>query len=111
VGAETRDGVSECSWYGKSAKGFKSLSLQFYDKAYIASSPSETIDAFFQMMAEPAGDEKMSPLEGIGVRAVLVTADPQAGAYVQLGNGVVRIVTNNLTRSQVAAVARAVATP
>jgi hypothetical protein len=63
------------------------------------------------MMSEPSAVEKMSPMPGVGVNAVFVTGDPQNGAYVQLADGVARIVANNLTPPQVVAVARAVATP
>ncbi len=50
-------------------------------------------------------------LPGIGRKAVFVPTDPQVLAVVQRNDGVARIVGNNLTKAQITAIARAVATP
>jgi hypothetical protein len=112
VGADVKNpGETECGWFARTPGGVKTVSLQFYDRTYIANTPSKTVDGFYGMMSEPSATEKMTPLPGVGVKAVFVTGDPQNGAYVQLADGVARVVANNLTQSQVVAVARAVTTP
>lgn len=58
-----------------------------------------------------ASGKKREALAGIGQKAAFVPTDPQVLAVVQRAGGVARIVGNNLTKAQITAVARAVATP
>jgi len=112
MGPEARHpGETECSWMATGGSGFKSVSVQFYEPGYVNESPSKTLAAFFTMLAEPGEGQKAEPLAGTGVKATLVHADPQFLAVVQRADGVARIVANNLTKAQISAVAKAVATP
>jgi hypothetical protein len=106
-------GSTECTRIARGPKGAKSVVVQFFDVTYIKSGPDgdNTVERFFTRMAAPSATEKVQPLPGVGLKAAVVTADPQRGAYVQLADGVARIVANNLTEAQVIAVARAVAAP
>jgi hypothetical protein len=108
-----RAGSSECAWIARGPKGAKSVFVEFFDLTYIKSGPDgdNTLESFFTRMAEPSATANVQPLPGVGLKAVVVRADPQRAAYVQLADGVARIVTNNLTEAQVVAVARAVASP
>jgi hypothetical protein len=58
-----------------------------------------------------ASGKKREMLAGIGQKAAFLNADPQVLAVVQRADGVARIVGNNLTKAQITAVARAVASP
>lgn len=111
---ERNPGESECSWMLRGDAGFKTVSVQFYDLKYIASGEvNNTPDAFFADLTSPIDGfrGKAEPLPGIGTKAVLIPAEPQRLAVVQTPEGVARIVGNNLTRAQIIAVAKAVATP
>jgi hypothetical protein len=117
MGGEVRgEGETECPWMlrGGSA-GFKSVAVQFYDLRAVASNTSApTLETFFEQVvsaAEGTASGKRETLPGIGQKAAFVPADPQVLAVVQRADGVARIVGNNLTRAQITAVARAVATP
>ena len=113
---ERSPGETVCSWMlrGGSA-GFKSLSVEAYELKYIEASPTAPgLDAFYELIVssgEDAGSAKREPLAGIGLKAAFVAASPQVLAVVQRADGVARIVGNNLTKAQITAVARAVATP
>jgi hypothetical protein len=61
--------------------------------------------------AEGTASGKREVLAGIGQKAAFVPTTPQVLAVVQRPDGVARIVGNNLTKAQITAVARAVATP
>jgi hypothetical protein len=117
MGARPRAaGETECPWMlSGGSEGFKTVSVQFYDLTAIKASTKPTLDAYFEMIvlgAEAAASgKKREPLAGIGQKAVFVPTDPQVLAVVQRADGVARIVGNNLTKAQIAALARAVATP
>jgi hypothetical protein len=116
AGAEVRpDGETTCPWMLSGASGFKTVSVQFYDMRVVkASTVAPTVDKFFEMIVSAAEDfssAKRVMLPGIGVKAAFAPSDPQVLAVVQRPDGVARIVGNNLTREQITAVARAVATP
>ena len=95
--------------------GFKTVAVQFYDLDAIKTSPAApTLDTFFETLvsaAEGVASGKRQMLSGIGQKAAVVPTDPQVLAVVQRADGVARIVGNNLTKAQMTAVARAVATP
>lgn len=117
MGADERGpGETECAWmlHGGSA-GFKSVSVQFYDKrAVLTGSAVTTLDGLFEEAvsgAEGVASGKREMLPGIGSKAAVVPTDPQVLAIVQRADGVARIVGNNLTKAQIVAVARAVAAP
>jgi len=117
MGAKTRGpGETECPWMLRGGStGFKTVAVQFYDLAAIKASPTTpTPDAFFETLvsaAEGTAAGKRQMLPGIGQKAAFVPTDPQVLAVVQRADGVARIVGNNLTKAQMTAVARAVATP
>jgi hypothetical protein len=117
MGASTRgEGETECAWMLRGADGFKSIAVQFYDVRAVQASPAApTLDAFFEQVASAAEGaaegRSRENLADIGLRAVFVPTDPQVLAVVQRSDGVARIVGNNLTKAQITAVARAVATP
>lgn len=54
---------------------------------------------------------KRQMLSGIGQKSAFVPTDPHVLVVVQRVDGVARIVGNNLTKAQITAVAKAVATP
>ena len=118
MGPRVREsGESECSWMLRGgSKGFKTVSVQFYDLKVIKASPAApTLPAFFEEVVSSgeiaASGHKREMLPGIGEKAAFVQTDPQVLAVVQRPDGVARIVGNNLTKAQITAVARAVATP
>jgi hypothetical protein len=117
MGAQTREsGESECPWMLRGPAGFKTVSVQFYDLTMIkASTTVSTLPAFFEEIVSAAegaaSGKKREMLTGIGQKAAFVPTDPQVLAVVQRADGVARIVGNNLTKAQITAVARAVATP
>jgi hypothetical protein len=97
------------------SSGFKTVSVQFYDLSHIKASPNaSTPDTFFEMLiaaAEGTASGKREMLPNIGVKAAFLAPTPQVLVVVQRTDGVARIVGNNLTKAQMTAVARAVATP
>jgi hypothetical protein len=110
-------GESECPWmlHGGST-GFKTVAVQFYDlKVIKAATTASTLPTFFEEIVSAAegaaSGKKREMLPGIGQNAAFVPTDPQVLAVVQRPDGVARIVGNNLTKAQITAVARAVATP
>ncbi len=117
MGAEEREpGASSCPWMLRGgANGFKTVNVEFSNTAYIKTTPNaSTADKYFEMLvtaAEESNNKKREILPGIGQRAAFIAADPQVGAFVQRADGVARIVANGLTKAQITAVARAVATP
>jgi hypothetical protein len=117
MGAKTRGvGETECPWMLRGGtSGFKTVSVQFYDLQFIKASPSaSTLDGAFEQIVsagEGVASGKRELLPGIGQKAAFVPTDPQGLVVVQRADGVARIVANNLTKAQLTAVARAVATP
>jgi hypothetical protein len=117
MGARERAaGETECPWMLRGgSSGFKTVSVQFYDLSNIkGNSNAATPDAFFEMLvssAEGVASGKREMLTGIGKKAAFVPATPQVLAVVARPDGVARIVGNNLTKAQITAVAKAVATP
>ena len=118
MGARERgEGETECPWMLRGGSGgFKTVSVQFYDLTAVkASQNASTLDAFFEQVVASgevaAGGKKREALAGIGQKAAFVPTDPQVLAVVQRADGIARIVGNNLTKAQITAVARAVATP
>ena len=117
MGPDEREaGESSCPWMLRGGKdGFKTVNVQFYTPAAIKTSPmAPTADKYFEMLvtaAEESNKKKREVLPGIGVKAAFVATDPQVLAVVQRADGVARIVGNNLTKAQITAVAKAVATP
>lgn len=118
MGATVREsGESECPWMVRGgSKGFKTVSVQFYDMKVIkASTNAPTLPTFFELIVSSGEDaapgKKREMLKGIGQNAAFVPADPQVLAVVQRPDGVARIVGNNLTKAEISAVALAVATP
>ena len=109
-------GESECPWILRGgSSGSASVVVQFYDLSHVEASPkAPTLDAFFETLvtsAEGAASGKREPLPGIGEKAAFIPTTPQVVAVVQRADGVARIAGNNLTKAQITAVARAVATP
>ena len=99
---------------GCAGASFKTVNVQFYNLAYITDTTFKTSDAWFEQVVsatEGVSSKKREMLPGIGQKAAFVAADPQVLAVVQRADGVARIVANNLTKAQITAVARAVATP
>lgn len=117
MGARERGpGETECPWMLRGGSGgFKTVAVQFYELSHIKTSPTaSTPDAFFEMVvaaAEGTASGKREVLAGIGQKAAFVPTTPQVLAVVQRPDGVARIVGNNLTKAEITAVARAVATP
>jgi len=118
MGARPRGaGETECPWMLRGgSSGFKTVAVQFYDLTAIKASPTaSTPDAFFENLVSAAegaaSGGKREALAGIGQKAAFVPTTPQVLAVVQRADGVARIVGNNLTKTQITAVARAVATP
>jgi hypothetical protein len=118
MGPRVRDsGESECSWMLRGgSKGFKTVSVQFYDMKVIKASPAApTLPAFFEQIVSSgegaASGKKREVLPGIGDKTAFVQTDPQVLAVVQRPDGVARIVGNNLTKAELTAVARAIVTP
>jgi hypothetical protein len=117
MGSKVRDeGETECAWMLRGgSSGFKTVSVQFSDLRAVKANPSApTLEEFFEQTvaaAEGVGNGKREMVAGIGQKAALVPSEPQGLAVVQRADGVVRIVTNNLTKAQLTAVARAVVTP
>ena len=109
-------GDTECPWMLRGGSGgFKTVAVQFYELSHIKASPTAaTPDAHFEMLvsaAEGTASGKRELLPGIGQKAAFVPTTPQVLAIVQRADGIARIVGNNLTKAQITAVARAVATP
>jgi hypothetical protein len=47
VSADAKNpGETECGWFARTAGGVKTVSLQSYDRTYIANTPSKTVQAF-----------------------------------------------------------------
>jgi len=112
-GEEKGGGESSCPWMLRGSS-FKTVNVQFYNLAYITDTTFKTSDAWFEQVVsatEGVSAKKREMLAGIGQKAAFVAADPQVLAVVQRADGVARIVANNLTKAQITAVARAVATP
>lgn len=99
----------------RGAGGFKSASVQFYDLAAVtANTLAPTLEKFFEQYVSAADGTpkpKRELVPGIGQKAAFVAADPQVLVILQRADGVARIVGNNLTKDQIVAIARAVATP
>jgi hypothetical protein len=98
------------------SKGFKTVSVQFYDMKVVKASPNApTLPAFFEQIVSSgelaASGKKREMLPGIGDKAAFVPTDPQVLAVVQRPDGVARIVGNNLTKAEITGVARALVTP
>lgn len=116
-GRPREEGETECPWMLRGGSGgFKTVSVQFYDlRAVQASQNAPSLDAFFEQIVAAAegaaSGKKREALAGVGQKAAFVPTDPQVLAVVQRADGVARIVGNNLTKAQITAVARAVATP
>jgi hypothetical protein len=117
MGARQRGpGETECPWMlSGGSGGFKTVAVQFYELSHIKASPTaSTPDAYFEMLvsaAEGTASGKRELLPKIGQKAAFVPTTPQVLAVVQRADGIARIVGNNLTKAQITAVARAVATP
>ena len=118
MGARDRgEGETECPWMLRGGSGgFKTVSVQFYDLRAVKACPNAPeLDAFFEQIVAAgegaAGGKKREVLAGAGQKAAFIPTDPQVLAVVQRADGVARIVGNNLTKAQITAVARAVATP
>ena len=118
MGPRVREsGESECSWMLRGgSKGFKTVSVQFYEMKVIrASAAAPTLSAFFEQIVSSgevaASGNKREMLPGIGDKAAFVQTNPQVLAVVQRPDGVARIVGNNLTKAELTAIARAVVTP
>jgi hypothetical protein len=118
MGPRVREsGESECGWMLRGgSKGFKTVSVQFYDMKVVKASPNApTLPAFFEQIVSSgelaASGKKREMLPGIGDKAAFVPTDPQVLAVVQRPDGVARIVGNNLTKAEITGVARAVVTP
>jgi hypothetical protein len=116
MGARARGpGETECPWMLRGgSSGFKTVAVQFYDLSAVKASQSSTLDAYFEMTvsaAEGVASGKRETLASIGQKAAFVPTEPQVLAVVQRADGIARIVGNNLTKAQITAVARAVATP
>jgi hypothetical protein len=114
-GRERGPGETECPWMLRGgADGFKTVAVQFYDLSKIKSdstTPDKLFDDLLTGAEGMASGKKREMLAGIGQKAAFLNADPQVLAVVQRADGVARIVGNNLTRGQMTAVARAVASP
>ena len=116
-GRDRGEGETECPWMMRGgSSGFKTVSVQFYDLRAVKANPNAaTLDAFFEQIVAAgegaAAGRKREALAGVGQRAAFVPTEPQVLAVVQRADGVARIVGNNLTKAQITAVARAVATP
>ncbi len=116
AGSESRSaGTTECPWMSRGPAGVKTVFVEFFELRMIKGSPTaNTLAAFFEQIVsagEGAATGKREMLPGIGQRAAFVPTDPQVLAVVQRADGVARIVGNGLTKAQIVAVARAVATP
>src|ERR1700754_4533929 len=84
MGTRVRDsGESECSWMLRGgSKGFKTVSVQFYDLKVVKASPAaSTLPAFFEEVVSSgelaASGNKREMLTGIGEKAAFVKTDPQ----------------------------------
>ena len=109
------DGGSLCAWMKGDDGKFFTAAVQFWSaEAITARTPGATVAAEYDGWVESgtaAGSTKSEPLAGIGVRAVLMHPEPQLMALVERPDGVARIVGNGLTKAQMTAIAKAVATP
>ena len=114
-GRERSPGETECPWMLRGgADGFKTVSVQFYDLQNIKASNTTSDKLFDDLLSGTegvSGGKKREMLAGIGQKAAFLAADPQVLAVVQRADGIARIVGNNLTKAQITAVAKAVATP
>lgn len=101
--------VLECAWSRASGT---SMTLQFFDRKAIDANPvTHTVDGYFELIvsaAEEAVGKKREPVAGMPSRASFVQGQTQLLLVVQRADGVVRILLGNVTRSQAAALARAI---
>ena len=109
-----KSGELACAWMRRGNGAFATVSVQYYDKKYIASANAKTADAFWEDLIAPIetmNKSKREPISGVDKRAVLVPAEPQRLIIIQRDDGLVRIVMNSLSKAQAIAVAKAVAAP
>jgi hypothetical protein len=99
------EGETLCSWMSRGAGGFKTVALTFW-----SGKGAEHFDTAIAS-AEEATSAKREALPGAGRRAAVVKYEGQFTAFVETAGGVGQLVTNGLTKAQVAAIATAVAGP
>jgi hypothetical protein len=109
-------GETECQWTLRVGAGMLiTVALRFYDLRYVkAHALAPTLESLFALEADAAEGEtqgKRQALSGIGDKAIIVSYGAYMVSVVQRTDGIAKITANNLTREQVAAVARAVAAP
>lgn len=109
-----KSGELECAWMRRAPNTMASVSIQYYDKKFIAATNGKTADAFYEDLIAPIeaiNKSRREAVAGVGKRAVLVPADPQRLIVIERDDGLVRVVMNNLSKVQAIAVAKAVAAP
>lgn len=109
---QTEGNLTMCTWmvFGQPG-GPKRVTVRFYDPR--TSSPAATLAAAFEKHAAEFEDlaGKREVLPAIGQKAVFFVATPMLLTMVQRANGIARIESTNLSRAQMIAVTRAVASP
>jgi hypothetical protein len=107
-------GVSECNWSraGAAAASGANIRLQFFERAAISANPVvHTPDGYYDMIASAAEEiagRKRDAVAGVTGRAATVQGSTQTLLVVQRPDGVARVVLGNMTKAQVAAIARAI---
>ncbi|MEO7548090.1 MAG: hypothetical protein ABIT82_06670 [Ramlibacter sp.] len=109
-------GATDCEWSLRGGTAaVKYLSVSFFDSTKIKASPAGlTDDSYFEAVvagAEKAGSSKREMLSGVGVKSAFVATAPQVQVVVQRRDGVARIIGNNVTKSEITALAKAIAAP
>jgi hypothetical protein len=109
---ESEGNQTMCTWmvFGKPG-GPKRVTVRFFDPR--KSSPAATLAAAFEKHAAEFEDigGKREVLPKIGQNAAFFNAPPMLLTIVQRADGIARIEATNLSRAEMIAVTRAVATP
>lgn len=103
--------VVDCAWGKGSAN---SVTAQWFDRAAIqSSSVSRTFEGYADMLltaGEEAAGKPREAVAGLGARAAMVHGQSAVLLVVQRPDGVVRALASGLTRAQLLALAKALAT-
>ena len=106
---EPRPGFTRCEWQGSDSNfGFTFASLQAIEAD--GTTAAKTFDIDLQAVEDAT--KKREPLPGIGVNAATVDlGDGAALLEVQREDGVARMIVYKISREQMLALAKAIATP
>ncbi|HKY22513.1 MAG TPA: hypothetical protein VJM31_14975 [Vicinamibacterales bacterium] len=115
MGSDERGkGTTECKWMLAGQGAFKTLFVGLETLASQSVTSTGSVDKLFELYvstAEEQGKSKRTALPGVGQKAAIIAVSEQTQTIIQRTDGVVKIVSNGLTRAQITALAQDVMTP